>query len=154
MSDIKIVPMDAYIESSHFVDGLNDLLQEECSVFLETLHVHWNARGPGFYSLHKLTEEQYKVLLRNLDDLAENLRSLGENIRVNINPKTTRRVKSYLVDTCALHLSERHKALAALALKVSKCAESRGAKDIEDQLVQTAAYHRKQAWILKSVLPN
>ena len=39
--------------------------------------VHWNVVGPAFYSLHKMTEEQYEDLHAAIDDMAERIRAIG-----------------------------------------------------------------------------
>ncbi len=39
--------------------------------------MHWNAVGPLFYGLHKLTEAQYEDLAVAVDEIAERIRALG-----------------------------------------------------------------------------
>jgi starvation-inducible DNA-binding protein len=38
---------------------------------------HWNVRGPLFYSIHKMTEEQYEDLGAAIDEVAERIRAIG-----------------------------------------------------------------------------
>jgi len=38
---------------------------------------HWNVRGPLFYSIHKMTEEQYEDLGAAIDEIAERIRAIG-----------------------------------------------------------------------------
>jgi starvation-inducible DNA-binding protein len=38
---------------------------------------HWNVRGPLFYSIHKMTEEQYEDLGEAVDEIAERIRAIG-----------------------------------------------------------------------------
>ncbi len=38
---------------------------------------HWNASGPMFFALHKMTEEQYEDLAQSVDQLAERIRAIG-----------------------------------------------------------------------------
>jgi len=42
-------------------------------LMIDTQGVHWNVQGPLFYSVHKLTEEQYRDMFEAADDLAEQL---------------------------------------------------------------------------------
>ena len=46
-------------------------------LLIATQGVHWNVQGPLFYSIHKLTEEQYQDLFEAVDELAERGRALG-----------------------------------------------------------------------------
>ena len=39
--------------------------------------LHWNVEGPMFYSVHKLTEEQYREISDSIDEIAERVRALG-----------------------------------------------------------------------------
>jgi starvation-inducible DNA-binding protein len=39
--------------------------------------VHWNVSGPSFFSIHKMTEEQYEDLATSIDELAERIRAIG-----------------------------------------------------------------------------
>ena len=39
--------------------------------------LHWNVEGPLFYSVHKLTEEQYEAMTSTIDEFAERIRALG-----------------------------------------------------------------------------
>lgn len=38
---------------------------------------HWNVQGPLFYSVHKMTEEQYEDLGEAIDEVAERIRAIG-----------------------------------------------------------------------------
>jgi starvation-inducible DNA-binding protein len=56
---------------------LSILLSDTFSLYLKTLNYHWNVKGPMFYALHKLFEEQYKHLAEASDAIAERIRALG-----------------------------------------------------------------------------
>lgn len=58
---------------------LNIILASSYSLYAQTHGVHWNVAGPLFYSIHKLTEEQYEDLAGSIDDTAERIRALGFN---------------------------------------------------------------------------
>lgn len=58
-------------------DELSIALADTYVLYGVTQHVHWNATGPLFYSLHKLTEEQYEDLAAAIDELAERIRAIG-----------------------------------------------------------------------------
>ena len=46
-------------------------------LYHKTHAYHWNVTGPMFYSVHKLTDEQYQNLAVAVDEIAERIRSLG-----------------------------------------------------------------------------
>ncbi len=58
---------------------LNSVLANEYSLFTKTLNFHWNITGPRFHSLHVFLEGQYQALLGIMDQVAEQIRILGEH---------------------------------------------------------------------------
>ena len=56
---------------------LTKALADSYKLMTNTQILHWNVQGPLFYSVHKLTEEQYEDLFASVDDIAERIRSLG-----------------------------------------------------------------------------
>lgn len=57
---------------------LKKALGDSYTLYLKTLGVHWNVTGPTFFSLHKLTEEQYEDMHDAIDKIAERIRALGQ----------------------------------------------------------------------------
>jgi starvation-inducible DNA-binding protein len=58
-------------------EKLSDSLADAFRLFFNAQTLHWNVEGPMFYSVHKLTEEQYGELGESVDDIAERIRALG-----------------------------------------------------------------------------
>lgn len=58
-------------------EQLSYVLANSYGLYAETQGVHWNITGPLFYSVHKLTEEQYIDLAESIDEIAERIRALG-----------------------------------------------------------------------------
>ncbi len=58
-------------------DSLSDALADAFRLYFNAQTLHWNVEGPLFFSLHKLTEEQYEKLAESVDELAERIRALG-----------------------------------------------------------------------------
>src|SRR3989338_11479539 len=58
-------------------DELAHFLADTYAVYLKTQNFHWNVKGPLFFSLHKMFEEQYQELATAVDDIAERIRALG-----------------------------------------------------------------------------
>lgn len=56
---------------------LNDTLAGTFVLYAKTLAYHWNITGPLFYSVHKLTDDQYHDLADAVDATAERIRALG-----------------------------------------------------------------------------
>jgi len=52
-------------------------LADTFTLLVATQGLHWNVQGPMFYSIHKLTEEQYRDMFEAVDEIAERVRSLG-----------------------------------------------------------------------------
>jgi len=58
-------------------ETLSKVLSDSAVLYIKTLGVHWNIVGPLFYSVHKLTEEQYQDMAEAIDTIAERIRALG-----------------------------------------------------------------------------
>jgi len=58
-------------------EHLSNVQADAFRLFINVQGLHWNVEGPLFYSLHKLTEEQYEELSETIDEIAERVRALG-----------------------------------------------------------------------------
>jgi len=56
---------------------LNRLLADEYVLYTKTRNTHWNIDGPNFFELHVFLENQYNALDVMIDDIAEQIHSLG-----------------------------------------------------------------------------
>lgn len=56
---------------------LNKLLADEYVLFTKTRNTHWNIDGSNFFELHVFLENQYNALDVMIDDIAEQIHSLG-----------------------------------------------------------------------------
>ncbi|MBB4658737.1 Dps family protein [Parvularcula dongshanensis] len=72
------------VESGLSHDGREALCQKLADnlagtyvLYHKTQTYHWNVTGPLFYSVHKLTDKQYKDLAKAIDAIAERIRALG-----------------------------------------------------------------------------
>lgn len=57
---------------------LATVLSNEMTLYVKTRKFHWNISGNSFMELHKLFEDQYRVLENNIDEVAERISQLGE----------------------------------------------------------------------------
>ncbi len=64
-------------QRTEVAEKLSDSLADAFRLFFNVQTLHWNVEGPMFYSVHKLTEEQYEELGDSVDDIAERIRALG-----------------------------------------------------------------------------
>jgi len=70
--------MGIRLEQRRAVAGsLGDALADAYRLGFNLQGMHWNVEGPMFYSLHKLTEAQYKQIEASVDVIAERIRALG-----------------------------------------------------------------------------
>ncbi len=58
-------------------EALNKALSSTYVLYAKTHAYHWNVAGPLFYSVHKLTDDQYQDLATAVDALAERVRAIG-----------------------------------------------------------------------------
>ncbi len=64
-------------DRNNIAQGLNHLLADSYTLYLQTHNFHWNVTGPYFAELHTLFEAQYNELAVAVDDIAERIRTLG-----------------------------------------------------------------------------
>ena len=58
---------------------LNKTLATTYAIYLKTQFFHWNVTGKEFYALHVMFQKHYEELAEAIDEIAERVRSLGEN---------------------------------------------------------------------------
>ena len=59
------------------VSFLNLLLADEYVLYTKTRTAHWNVDGSNYFELHVFLENQYNAINDMIDDIAEQIRSLG-----------------------------------------------------------------------------
>ena len=136
---------------------LSKVLADSYAVYQKTHGYHWNVRGPEFFSLHGLFQQQYTEIWTALDDIAERIRALGElapqsgsafgnltSISEGNPEKTSQEMLSELVRD--------HGAVIKTARAALKIAEEAGDEATVDLMTQRLAAHEKAAWMLRSSL--
>ena len=58
-------------------DLLSIVLANEVTLYTKTRKFHWNVSGDSFMELHKLFQNQYQVLEKSIDEVAERINKLG-----------------------------------------------------------------------------
>lgn len=79
-SETKITKLHAGVgaeDREDLAEAISKALADTFSLYMKTLGVHWNAVGPVFYTLHKMTQEQYEDMEDAVDAIAERIRAIG-----------------------------------------------------------------------------
>jgi starvation-inducible DNA-binding protein len=153
-------PIDIGVERSNrkqLADELSVSLADAYVLYGLTQHVHWNATGPMFYSLHQLTETQYEDQAEAIDALAERIRSIGfaapggihqmmAMTRLDEIPQANSaedmiRLLIHGNETCARNFRE-----------AVKQAESADDVMTADLLTQRIGQHEENTWMLRALL--
>ena len=136
--------------------GLGEVLADTYRLVLKTHGYHWNVEGPLFYSIHQLTEEQYKDLFEAADTLAERMRALGVLAPFTLGQITA---DSLVRDADALpsargmveDLASDHERVAARFRDLSEKADDLHDPSTADLCNGRGAFHDKAAWMLRAI---
>lgn len=142
---------------SVLIEALKGGFADTYALYLKTQNYHWHVKGQNFKSLHELFETQYKELAEAVDDLAERIRTLGQQV-----PSTFKELDNYkdiadgdsnfsaeqMVDDLYNDNLSLGRCLAALARKASQA----GDEGTDAILSDRVAVHEKAAWMLQSSL--
>ena len=136
---------------------LSKVLADSFAVYQKTHGYHWNVRGPEFFSLHKLLEQQYNEIWAALDDIAERIRALGELAPQSASAfanLTSIKDGDPEKDAPAMltELMKDHETLIATCRAALKAADDDGDDVSVDLLTQRLATHEKFTWMLRSTL--
>lgn len=135
--------------------ALSKVLADTYLLFLKTQNFHWNIHGPEFFSLHVLSENQYKEMFKAIDEIAERIRALGFFVEGAMESflKLTSIREDHEVHTKVKYLDELIEAhetavrgLRAAGDLASECSDH-GTGDMIGRLI---LFHEKAAWMLRS----
>jgi len=135
-------------------DLLSHFLADTYLLYLKTQNFHWNVKGPHFYSLHKLFEEQYLELALAVDDIAERIRALGSITPASFNQflqlSSLKEDKGTLsAEEMLKKLAKDHETLAAAAADMIPKAQHAHDEGTADLLIQRLKVHEKAVWMLE-----
>lgn len=144
-------------DRKNLANMLNGVLASSYVLYAKTHAFHWNVTGPLFYSVHKLTDEQYNELAEAVDDIAERIRAIGfpamSGLKAYLNdsvvddPDSVPRTRE-MVET----LARDHQAVAEQARKAALEAEEVNDLYSHDLLVSRIGVHEEAAWMLNALL--
>jgi len=130
---------------------LNDFLASSYVLYAKTHAFHWNVTGPLFYSVHKLTDEQYQDLAEAIDAIAERVRSIGfpalSGLHTYVQKSLVKEPREMLQ-----HLAQDHQALAHQARETVREAEKFDDVYTADLLTARIGFHEEAAWMLNALL--
>lgn len=138
-------------------DGLARVLADTYLLYLKTHGYHWNVRGPSFTQLHGLFEEQYREMWAAVDEIAERIRTLGQDAPSSY-AGFTRLASIEEADgvpearQMVADLVKGHEAVVKTIRKMLPKAQEAGDEASVDLLVGRLGAHEKTAWMLRSHL--
>jgi starvation-inducible DNA-binding protein len=132
-------------------------LAETYVLYTKTQAVHWNVVGPLFYTLHKLTEDQYEDLADAIDELAERIRALdapapgsfGEFLELS-DIRETREKQT--AEQAVMMLCADHETAARTFREATRQATDFEDVVTADLLTERMAVHEKAAWMLRALV--
>lgn len=138
-------------------EALGPVLADSYQLFIKTQGVHWNVRGPNFYGLHKLTEEQYTDLYAAIDEIAERIRSLGAMAPASYTSygemaSIRDEEKAGAPDAQVRMLVRDNGLLCRTLRKAIEIAESHDDVVTADLLTARLARHEQNGWMLRMIL--
>lgn len=148
------IKADARKQVSH---ELSKMLADSFAVYSKTHGFHWNVRGPEFFTLHTLLEQQYREMWEALDEIAERIRALGEyapqgqSAFANLTSIKEGEPETEAMDMLR-ELMRDHETVIATARAGIEVADDAGDDATADLLTQRLAAHEKAAWMLRSTL--
>ena len=136
-------------------EQLKELVADSFTLYMKSLHTHWNMRDERFYFLHRMIEEQHNELSSFIDSLAERIRQKGD-----FAPKSLKEIvklssisEEDKIKNGSLMLNSLRKSYEEVVSKVHKQIINAGkANDFvtQDILIEYARFIEKTIWILES----
>lgn len=158
---LKVVPDGDKVrtgvrDTAPIAGALAGILADTYRLTFKTHGYHWNVEGPLFYSIHKLTEEQYEDMFAATDELAERIRALGHLAPMAItsivessvvtDPEGRPNAAEMVADLASDHERVAHRLHALI-----KIAEDQRDDVTADLATERSAFHEKAAWMLRAI---
>ena len=138
---------------------LNFAVADTYKLLINTHGVHWNVQGPLFYTVHKLTEQQYQDMFKAVDDLAERGRSLGFPAPHNFSEMDELSSIAEVAPGADLQqqierLISGNEQLANEMRQMVKRAEEVNDVKTADLLTERIGVHEENAWMLRATIAS
>ncbi len=157
-SEAKAKKRPASNKAAGVAASLNGFLADTYVLLGKTQACHWNATGPNFIGLHKLTEAQYGELFASIDELAERVRALdvlapsGIGAMLQLAKLQDANGGAITTAEAARLLAEDNTTMASRAADLAEEADDADDEATHDMLVRRIQVHEKAAWLLRSHL--
>jgi starvation-inducible DNA-binding protein len=158
---LKVIPSTDSIstgvrDTTPLAKALGDCLADTYRLTFKTHAYHWNVEGPLFYSIHKLTEEQYENMFAAADDLAERIRALGQLAPSKIAQIVDNSViddKDGAVSAAEMveDLASDHERVAHRLHALVQLTQEHNDIVTEDLATERSAFHEQAAWMLRAI---
>ncbi len=139
---------------------LNDRLAEAIDLQSQVKQAHWNVKGPNFIALHELFDKISDVILRQIDQIAERITSLGGTAEGTVEVAARRsKLKNYPLSITSgrdhlLYLSTQVATVGKAVRSGIDDAEELGDKDTADLLTGISREFDKYLWFLEAHLQD
>lgn len=139
------------------VAGLERVLADTYTLYLQTHNFHWNVTGPQFNDLHAMFMGQYTEMWTAVDLIAERIRALGSFAPGSYREfaRLTRIGEADGVPAAmdmVRRLVEGHETVIRTAREALGPADHANDQATIDLLTQRLQIHEKTAWMLRSLL--
>jgi starvation-inducible DNA-binding protein len=139
------------------IEALKTVLADSYMLYLKTQNYHWNVEGPQFNGIHTLLEEQYTDLAAAIDEIAELIRTLGAKAPGNWKAyEALTKIKDGDENsdstTMVYHLAQDQELIFETLMNGVKTAQNAEDEVVAGALTDRAAVHRKNHWMLNSML--
>ncbi|NOE20809.1 DNA starvation/stationary phase protection protein [Ruegeria atlantica] len=143
-------------DTAALAKALSNVLADTYRLTFKTHAYHWNVEGPLFYSIHKLTEEQYENMFDAADEVAERIRSLGHLAPSQMSEIMELSVIKDLEGEISAagmieDLAADHERVAHRLHALTEMAGDRKDVVTEDLATERSAFHEQAAWMLRAI---
>ena len=137
--------------------ALSKLLSDTYVLYVKTQNFHWNVHGSEFFSLHKLSQEQYEEMAEAIDEVAERIRALGFYVEGSM--ESFLKLSSIPEDhevhpkhTYIENLILAHETVIRDCRSIGELAEKHHDHATVDLMGRRLGFHEKASWMLRSQL--
>lgn len=136
---------------------IGEALANTYVLYHKTQAFHWNITGPLFYSVHQMTESQYKDMAEAIDDLAERIRSIGFRAPTGLNTYTEHSTvkdvnTNHGAEDMIRQLAEDHQTVAQTLRLAAEEADKRRDVYTADLLTARIGVHEEASWMLSALI--
>ncbi len=138
---------------------LKNILATEVVMEMKVRNYHWNIKGSQFNDLHNFFEEMYGTSAETIDEVAERIRMLGQEVQGNYatflkNSLVSEETETWVsrADMIQRLLTDKENIITDMRkniLEIEDNTNDMGTSDFLTALIQT---HEKNAWMLRSMV--